>query len=77
MASKFSEETRLRNKMLKELKRIREQDITKVKKRNETSNSSIDDDLDADTRQKFRELMGYNVNEQLRISFQQIEQLRV
>ena len=73
MASKFSEETRLRNKMLKELKRIREQDITKVKKRNETSNSSIDDDLDADTRQKFRELMGYNVNEQLRISFQQIE----
>ena len=77
MASKFSEETRLRNKMLKELKRIREKDITKVKKRNETSNSSIDDDLDADTRQKFRELMGYNVNEQLRISFQQIEQLRV
>ena len=73
MASKFSEETRLRNKMLKELKRIREQDITKVKKRNETSNSSIDDVLDADTRQKFRELMGYNVNEQLRISFQQIE----
>jgi hypothetical protein len=49
-ASKFAEETRLRNKLLNELKMIREEDLTKVKKRNETNHSSIEDELDPETR---------------------------